>query len=85
MRGAARLAAALGPHGLLRFGRFSLVPVRRLAEERFRGEGGGWLLAGNALHADLTPESAGGGLFGWVLCGLGQQHGSPCPRAAQAG
>ncbi len=80
LRGAARLAAALGPHGLLSFGRFALVPVRRLAEERFRGEGGGWLLAGNALHADLTPESSGGGLFGWVLCGLGQQHGFPVPE-----
>jgi phytoene dehydrogenase-like protein len=79
VRGAARLAAALGPHGLLRFGRFALVPVRRLAEERFRGDGGAWLLAGNALHADLTPESSGGGLFGWILCGLGQQHGFPVP------
>jgi phytoene dehydrogenase-like protein len=80
LRGGARLAAALGPRGLLRFGRFSLLPVRRLAEERFAGEGGGWLLAGNALHADLTPESAGGGLFGWVLCGLGQEHGFPVPE-----
>jgi phytoene dehydrogenase-like protein len=80
LRGIARLATALGPHGLLRFGRFSLLPVRRLAEERFRGEGGAWLLAGNALHADLTPESAGGGLFGWVLCGLAQQYGFPVPE-----
>lgn len=80
LRGATRLAAALGPHGLLRFGRFSLLPVRRLAEERFGGSGGAWLLAGNALHADLTPDSAGGALFGWVLCGLAQQHGFPVPE-----
>ena len=80
LRGSARLAAALGPRGLLRFTRFALLPVRRLAEERFRGEGAAWLLAGNALHADLTPDSAGGGLFGWVLCGLGQQHGFPVPE-----
>jgi phytoene dehydrogenase-like protein len=80
VRGAARLAGALGPHGLLRFGRLALVPVRRLAEERFRGDGGAWLLAGNALHADLTPETSGGGLFGWILCGLGQQHGFPVPE-----
>jgi phytoene dehydrogenase-like protein len=80
VRGGARLAAALGPRGLVRFGRFATMPVRRLAEERFRGEGGGWLLAGNALHADLTPDSAGGALFGWVLCGLGQQHGFPVPE-----
>jgi phytoene dehydrogenase-like protein len=80
VRGGARLAAALGPRELMRFGRFSLLPVRRLAEERFRGEGGSWLLAGNALHADLTPDTAGGGLFGWVLCGLGQQRGFPVPE-----
>jgi phytoene dehydrogenase-like protein len=80
LRGSARLAAALGPRGLLRFARFALAPVRRMAEERFRGEGAAWLLAGNALHADLAPESAGGGLFGWVLCGLGQQHGFPVPE-----
>jgi phytoene dehydrogenase-like protein len=78
--GGARLAAALGPAGLLRFLRFALLPVRRLAEERFSGDGGAWLLAGNSLHADLTPESAGGGLFGWVLCGLAQQHGFPTPE-----
>jgi len=80
LRGGLRLAAALGPRGLVRFGRFGVTPVRRLAEERFRGDGGGWLLAGNALHADLTPDSAGGGLFGWVLCGLGQQYGFPVPE-----
>ena len=77
VRGGVRLAMALGPRGLLDFGRFSVLPVRRLAEERFDGDGGGWLLGGNALHADLTPDSAGGGLFGWVLCGLGQQYGFP--------
>ena len=77
VRGALRLLRALGPNGIPRFLRFSLVPVRRLAEEHFRGEGGAWLLAGNALHADLTPDSNGGGLFGWTLCGLGQQHGFP--------
>lgn len=80
LRGSARLAAALGPRGLLRFTRFALLPVRRVAEERFRGEGAAWLLSGNALHADLTPDSAGGGLFGWVLCGLGQEHGFPVPE-----
>jgi phytoene dehydrogenase-like protein len=80
LRGGAELAAALGPQGLVRFGRFALLPVRALAEQRFRGDGGAWLLAGNALHADLTPESAGGGLFGWVLCGLAQQHGFPVPE-----
>jgi len=80
LRGGARLARAVGAGGLLRFARFGLLPVRRLAEERFRGQGAAWLLAGNAMHADFTPESAGSGLFGWVLCGLGQQLGYPVPE-----
>jgi phytoene dehydrogenase-like protein len=80
LRGGARLAATLGPRDLLRFLRFALLPVRRLAEERFRGDGAAWLLAGNALHADFAPESAGSGLFGWVLCGLAQQQGFPTPE-----
>jgi phytoene dehydrogenase-like protein len=79
IRSAVRLARALG-RDLVRFGRWGVVPVRRAAEERFRGEGGGWLLAGNALHADLTPDMAGSALFGLVLCGLGQQLGFPFPR-----
>ena len=74
------VAAERGPRGMLDFVRFGLLPARRLGEETFAGEGGRRLLAGNALHADLTPESAGGGLYGWVLCGLGQQHGWPVPE-----
>jgi phytoene dehydrogenase-like protein len=81
VRAGTRIARALGsPQELVGFARFGILPVRRLAEETFRGEGGGWLLAGNALHADLTPESSGGALFGWLLCALGQQVGYPVPR-----
>jgi phytoene dehydrogenase-like protein len=77
LRPAGGLLRALGPRGMVEFARLALLPARRLADERFKGEGGGWLLAGNALHADLTPDSSGGGLFGLLLCGLGQQHGYP--------
>jgi phytoene dehydrogenase-like protein len=77
LRPAGGLLRALGLRGAVEFARLGLLPARRLADERFRGEGAGWLLAGNALHADLTPDSSGGGLFGLVLCGLGQQHGFP--------
>jgi phytoene dehydrogenase-like protein len=80
IRPAGGMLATLGPRGLADFARFSLLPARRMAEEEFAGEGAGWLIGGNALHADLTPDSAGGGLFGWVLCGLGQQHGYPVPE-----
>jgi phytoene dehydrogenase-like protein len=75
-----RLLRELGPDELLRFARFSLLPVRRLGEERFSGAGAPRLLAGNALHADVSPEMPLSGVFGWVLCSLGQQHGFPVPE-----
>ena len=74
------LLRALGPEDVVRFLRFSLIPVRKLAEERFEGDGGPLLLAGNALHADLTPGSTAGGLYGWLLCSLGQSVGFPVPE-----
>ena len=62
------------------FARLSTLSVRRLADESFAGEGGGRLLAGNAMHTDLLPESSLGGFFGWLLCCLGQTVGFPCAR-----
>ena len=41
-------------------------PLRRFVELEMRGESGRLLFAGNALHADLTPETAGSALFGWM-------------------
>jgi phytoene dehydrogenase-like protein len=80
VRAGARLAARLGLEGLLDLARTGVLPVRRMAEEHFRGEGGGLLLAGSALHADLMPESAASGLYGWLLASLGQQVGFPVPE-----
>ncbi|MFF3749119.1 phytoene desaturase family protein [Streptomyces sp. NPDC002018] len=74
-----RLAARLRGAGGLRFARSMLLPVRRLGEEEFGGEGGRLLLAGNALHADLAPESAISGGFGWLMSMLGQSYGFPVP------
>ncbi|MFF3290403.1 phytoene desaturase family protein [Streptomyces sp. NPDC003023] len=73
-----RLAARLRGGGL-RLGRTLLLPVRRLGEEEFAAEAGRLLLAGNALHADLAPEAAGSGGFGWLMSMLGQSHGFPVP------
>ena len=67
------------------FARFAVLSARRLADESFRGEGGGRLLAGNALHADLLPESSIGGFFGWFLCSLGQSVGYPCVEGGAGG
>ncbi|MFC8920901.1 phytoene desaturase family protein [Streptomyces sp. NPDC057116] len=75
----ARLAARVRAAGGLRMARMMLLPVRRLVEEEFHGEGGRLLLAGNALHADLAPEAAGSGGFGWLMTMLGQMYGFPTP------
>jgi phytoene dehydrogenase-like protein len=80
VRPAGRLAVTLGAGGLLRLGRFLALPVGRLIEEEFRGDGPGLLLAGCALHADFFPESAGSALFGWLLAMLGHQAGYPVVR-----
>jgi phytoene dehydrogenase-like protein len=74
------LAARMPPRELLRLARLALLPVRRLAEEEFAGAGGGLLLGGNALHADLGPEAPGSGLLGWLLCSLGQELGYPAVK-----
>ncbi len=72
----------LGPSEWLRFARFALLPARRMAAEEFAGggEGGRLLLGGNAAHTDIGPETAGSGLFGWILACAGQQHGFPVPE-----
>ncbi|MFD9285440.1 phytoene desaturase family protein [Streptomyces mirabilis] len=79
VRAGLRLAAKLRAAGGLRLARNLSLPVRRLGEEEFAGEGGRLLLAGNALHADLAPEAAGSGGFGWLMSMLGQSHGFPVP------
>lgn len=81
VRPALGLLRALGSSAeLIRFLRFALLPVRRLGDERFGGESARMLLAGNALHTDLAPESAISGVFGWLLAMLGQQVGFPVPE-----
>ena len=59
-----RLAARLGPRGLAELARLGASSVRRFAQEHFDGDGAARILAGNALHADLAPESPPGAIFG---------------------
>ena len=70
----------LGPAGALRFARFAVLPLRRFGTEEFRGGGAPALMAGNVLHTDLSPESAGSAIFGWLLAMLGQEVGFPVPE-----
>jgi phytoene dehydrogenase-like protein len=79
VRAATRLVASARVDGIRELARLSLVPLRRYVEEQFRGDQASLLFAGMALHADLTPETAGSALFGWLLTGLGQELGFPVP------
>ncbi|MEA3215135.1 MAG: hypothetical protein QOJ19_1291 [Acidimicrobiia bacterium] len=76
VRGATRMAARLRTD-LIRFTRFTLLPVRRLGEEEFRSPQAQRLLAGSALHGDFAPENTMSGFFGWLLSMLGQDDGFP--------
>lgn len=80
VRAGTRFAASLPRAGGTQALRMLLISVRRLGQEYFRGEAPRVLLAGNALHADLSPEGAGSGLFGLLLVMLGQTVGFPVPQ-----
>ena len=80
VRGAARLLARTGTAEALRLARRLVLPATRFAEEEFAGEGARLLLAGNALHTDLSPGGAGSAAFGWLLTMLAQDVGFPVPE-----
>jgi phytoene dehydrogenase-like protein len=74
-----RLVRQLGLGPMLRLARLAAQPVRRFGDEVFGGSPAALLFAGNALHADLSPDSAGSALYGWLLSMLGHSHGYPVP------
>lgn len=85
VRPAARLLRRLGTAEAVRLARMSAMPVRRMAEELFAGEGARLLTMGSALHTDLGPDSAGSAGFGWLLTMLGQDVGFPAPAGGAGG
>ena len=74
------LARRLGAARALRFARLATLPSRTFTREEFRGEGAALLVAGNAMHTDLSPEQAGSAIYGLLLAMLGQTFGFPVPR-----
>ena len=56
-----------------------VAPVMDLTERRFRGDGARLLLVGNALHADAPLTGPVSGVFGLLMCMLGQTSGFPVP------
>lgn len=80
VRSVLRLLRRTKLSGMLDLARLAVLPVRRLGQENFAGDGGPLLLTGNALHADVPPDAAGSGIFGWLLAMLGQDVGFPVPQ-----
>ncbi|MEX2659521.1 MAG: NAD(P)/FAD-dependent oxidoreductase, partial [Acidimicrobiales bacterium] len=80
VKGGIGVVRATGLRQLPELARFSLLPVRRLGVEEFTGEGARRWVAAAALHADLQPEAALSGFFGWLMCALGQHVGFPVPE-----
>jgi phytoene dehydrogenase-like protein len=79
VRSGLSLVRRAGIGDALRLARMGLSSVRRYGDENFRGEGGPLLFAGNALHADLSPDSAGSAVYGWLLAMMAQTVGYPVP------
>jgi phytoene dehydrogenase-like protein len=77
VRAGSALLWKLGTAGALRLTRQFLTSVRALG--LFAGEGANLLLAGCALHTDLSPEDVGSGMYGWLLAMVGQEYGFPVP------
>ncbi|HYN65400.1 MAG TPA: NAD(P)/FAD-dependent oxidoreductase [Ornithinibacter sp.] len=80
VRSAARLLRRSGVAGTLDLTRLALLTVRRFGHEEFGSEEARVLLSGNAMHSDVSPDSAGSALFGWLLAMLGQDVGFPVPE-----
>jgi phytoene dehydrogenase-like protein len=79
VRGGLSLLRRVGVGGALRLARRLVTSCRALGEELFAGEGASLLMAGCALHTDLSPDEAGSGVYGWLLLMLGQEVGWPVP------
>ena len=80
VRGGLALLRTLRIGGALRLARRLVLPTRKLGDEMFEGEGGPVLMAGCALHTDLSPDEAGSAVYGWLLAMLGQEVGWPVPE-----
>lgn len=79
VRAAARLVTGNSIADLLRLARRFVQPTRLFGDRTFGGEGAQVLLAGLALHTDLSPDGSASAGYGWLLGMLGQQVGFPVP------
>lgn len=79
VRAGLSVLARLRKAGGMAFVRMLLEPSNTLGEQRFGGDCGRLLLAGNAAHTDIPLDAAGSGLMAVVLAMMGQHVGFPVP------
>jgi phytoene dehydrogenase-like protein len=80
LRASLRLAAGLGPRGILDFTRLLAMPAQTLGERLFRDEGTRAWLYGSAMHSDVPPARAGSAIAAAYLNLLGHGAGWPSPE-----
>jgi phytoene dehydrogenase-like protein len=80
VRGTMRLAAGLGPRGVLDFTRLLLMSARALGEELFEDDGTRAWLYGSAMHSDVPPVGGGSAIAAVYLNLLGHGVGWPSPE-----
>ncbi|MFN0074562.1 MAG: phytoene desaturase family protein, partial [Chloroflexota bacterium] len=64
----------------LEMAQVSVASAENVAGRFFKGEDARVWYIESPLHSDLGPGDAGGGLYGLVMMGLGQQVGMPVPE-----
>ncbi len=79
-RATIRLAAGLGPRGMLDFARLVLMPAQALGEELFSsGDARAWLY-GSAMHSDVPLAGAGSAIAAVYMNLMGHGVGWPSPE-----
>ena len=80
LRGPLRLAAGVGPRGMLDFSRLLVRAAQSFGEQLFEGEGSHAWLYGSALHSDVPPVSRGSAIAAAYMNLLGHGAGWPSPE-----
>lgn len=80
VRGTMRLAAGLGPRGVLDFARLVLMPAQALGEELFEDDRTRAWLYGSAMHSDVPLVGSGSAIAAAYMNLLGHGVGWPSPE-----
>ncbi len=78
--GTTRLAARMGPRGVIEFARLLLMPAQSLGTDLFSESGARAWLYGSAMHGDVPPTRAGSAIAAAYLNFLGHGVGWPSPE-----